>query len=165
MQDALQRHAVCHCSALVHNAGPQLSILPPVLWASLLDDADHAGAAPHTAAAWVQAWLQEVAWTEAELPKQLAQRNSRATSPREAAQLQREPMFCYETALKLLKWSSLTYTDFGQAPPEPGGQLNCSTGDRLGGRTSGLRLHAPCRWRPPSSGSGGTRISNAQGDK
>ena len=61
-----------------------------------------------------QVWLQEVAWTEAQKPQQVAERDGRAEGRQEALQLQQAPMFCFETALKLLKWSSLTYSDFGQ---------------------------------------------------
>ena len=70
----------------------------------------------------VQAWLQEVAWTEAHQQQQLAERNSRARDQQELQLLQTEPMFNFETALKLLRWSSLAYSDLGQIswPPTAG---------------------------------------------
>lgn len=108
-----------------------------------------------------QVWLQEAAWTEGELPKCLARRNSRAEGPVEAAHLQPEPMFCYETALKLLKWSSLAYTDLGQAPPEPSKRQSSSQnwcgnpgGERCKVKLCRQRLQASCKWlAPPSSSS------------
>ena len=48
------------------------------------------------------------------MPKQIAERNRRAEGRQEGRQLQSEPMLCFETALKLLKLCSLTYSDFGQ---------------------------------------------------
>ena len=49
----------------------------------------------------VQVWLQEFAWTEAELQPKLAERLSQAQGPMETKRLEAEPMFCLETALKL----------------------------------------------------------------
>ena len=43
-------------------------------------------------------WLQEFAWTERSLPGRLARRNAHVA---QAAALQKEPMFCLETAIKL----------------------------------------------------------------
>ncbi|KAK9803205.1 hypothetical protein WJX73_003153 [Symbiochloris irregularis] len=57
------------------------------------------------------AWLQEPAWTEQGLQDHLQERNTWAEGDAHRQQLQREPMFCFETALKLLKWSSLAYSD------------------------------------------------------
>ncbi len=57
-----------------------------------------------------QAWLQQFSWTEAgklgklEQRRRLAQENSAA---REA--LEREPMFCFETAIKLYYFSHIIY--------------------------------------------------------
>ncbi|KAK9788444.1 hypothetical protein WJX73_010754 [Symbiochloris irregularis] len=65
----------------------------------------------------LQVWLQEVAWTEAETPERLAERNSQAEGQHEGSCMQtvrQEPMFNFETALKLIKWCSLTYSTVGQ---------------------------------------------------
>ena len=51
--------------------------------------------------ALLQVWLQEFSWTEASQAEQTARRNAHAQGPREAALLAAEPMFCFETALKL----------------------------------------------------------------
>lgn len=45
------------------------------------------------------AWLQQYAWLEVELPRRLARRPGRRG----------EPMFCFETALKLCYWADLAY--------------------------------------------------------
>lgn len=96
----------------------------------------------------LQAWLQEVAWTEAEEPECLAVRNARARGKEELDLLQREPMFCFETALKLIKWSGLTYTDVGQDSWRPS--------DNAQGAPEAVlvkgRLQAPASW--PSSSEG-----------
>lgn len=93
----------------------------------------------------LQVWLQEVAWTEADLPKQLEERNSRAHGPSEAASLAREPMFCYETALKLLKWSSLTYSSFGQGSRSGSGKQMSRASSDGSGLVKGS-LHASGDW-------------------
>ena len=49
----------------------------------------------------MQAWLQEFAWTEEAHARKLADRNARAQSDHEQALLMKQPMFCFETALKL----------------------------------------------------------------
>ena len=54
----------------------------------------------------VQVWLQEVAWTEADKPIKLAAR--RAMIP-DNPKMDQQPLFCYETMLKLLYWSCLVY--------------------------------------------------------
>ncbi|GIL75751.1 hypothetical protein Vretimale_15289 [Volvox reticuliferus] len=58
----------------------------------------------------MQATLQRFAWTERDLPRQ---RNLRlATVPRDfsrVTQLEREPMFCFETGLKLTYWCEHAY--------------------------------------------------------
>eukprot|EP00884_Botryococcus_braunii_P022793 jgi/Botrbrau1/9198/Bobra.0236s0025.1 len=48
--------------------------------------------------------LQEFAWTEAEKPQKMADRNQKLQSL-----IEREPMFCFETALKLWYFSCLAY--------------------------------------------------------
>lgn len=55
-------------------------------------------------------WLQEFAWTEAEKLRRLKDRSSnlRLTSiVRE--EVDREPMFCFETAIKLYYFSHIIY--------------------------------------------------------
>ena len=67
----------------------------------------------------VQAWLQEPAWTEGGLKDHREERNTWAETQAHRQQLQQEPMFCFETALKLLKWSSLAYSDLHKTPWPP----------------------------------------------
>ena len=52
-------------------------------------------------AAVLQVWLQEFAWSEGSQAQQTARRNAHAQGQREAALLAAQPMFCFETALKL----------------------------------------------------------------
>ena len=54
----------------------------------------------------LQAWLQELAWTEKEKPERLGTRN--ATLP-DNEELRQAPMFCFETAIKMAYWSALVY--------------------------------------------------------
>ena len=54
----------------------------------------------------VQTWLQEFAWTEREKPEKLAVRNQ---TLHDDEALRREPMFCFETTLKLFYWTALVY--------------------------------------------------------
>ncbi len=54
----------------------------------------------------MQAWLEEFAWTEAEKHAKIARRNADGPRGRELAG---QPMFCFETAMKCLYWSSLCY--------------------------------------------------------
>ena len=56
----------------------------------------------------LQAWLQELAWTEKEKPERLDIRN--ATLP-DNEELRQAPMFCFETAIKMAYWSALVYDD------------------------------------------------------
>ncbi|KAK9807443.1 hypothetical protein WJX73_007832 [Symbiochloris irregularis] len=70
----------------------------------------------------LQVWLQEFAWTEKELPKLLARRNAAQSSgghEQEHVQhlrtkLERQPMFCFQTAMHMWYWSALVY-DYKQA--------------------------------------------------
>jgi len=65
---------------------------------------------PSDCSANMQIWLQEFAWSEAELPARLADRKSSLTVQGSAAEeLDREAMFCFETSLKMLYWSMLAY--------------------------------------------------------
>ena len=64
----------------------------------------------------VQVWLQQFAWTEGEKPGKLADRCEHMTNPDSAASLDEEPMFCMETALKALYWSTLVYRYDESAP-------------------------------------------------
>ncbi len=59
---------------------------------------------------WLQVWLQEFAWTEAEKLRRLKERSSNlrlTSSVRE--EVDREPMFCFETAIKLYYFSHIIY--------------------------------------------------------
>ncbi len=56
----------------------------------------------------IQVWLQEFAWTEAKQRDLLAIRNE-VTGSESNLDIAAEPMFCFETALKALFWSGLTY--------------------------------------------------------
>ena len=53
-----------------------------------------------------QIWLQEVAWTEADKPIKLAARSDMIPKN---SKIDQQPIFCYETMLKLLYWSCLVY--------------------------------------------------------
>lgn len=52
-------------------------------------------------------WLQEFSWTNAEHPLALNRRNSKLSTK---TPLRQEPMFCVETAIKLLYFSNLVYS-------------------------------------------------------
>eukprot|EP00884_Botryococcus_braunii_P020513 jgi/Botrbrau1/7145/Bobra.0143s0021.4 len=54
----------------------------------------------------LQVWLQMFSWTEKDLPVKLGERALLVNNP---AGLTNEPMFCYETAVKLLYWAGLAY--------------------------------------------------------
>ena len=69
---------------------------------------------------WCQVWLQDFAWTEEEVPVKVAERMLHSQVEHEARQLQAEPMFCIETALKLHHWSGLAYCHV-QPPDAAGG--------------------------------------------
>ena len=58
----------------------------------------------------MQVWLQEYAWTEAEKLGRLQDRSSslRLTSAAKE-EVDREPMFCVETAIKLYYFSHIIY--------------------------------------------------------
>jgi hypothetical protein len=60
----------------------------------------------------LQSYLQEFAWTRAALPARKAARNAHMAG---SARLAREPMFCMETAVKLLYFSNLVYSAEGDA--------------------------------------------------
>ena len=54
----------------------------------------------------VQSWLQRFAWTEQNLVKRVVRRNA---IPKDETLLRDEPMFCFETAVKMLYWSAFVY--------------------------------------------------------
>lgn len=56
----------------------------------------------------LQVWLQSFAWTENSLSVR-KQVGSGVGSLHEAPLLAEEPMFCFETAVKLLYWCGLAY--------------------------------------------------------
>lgn len=62
-----------------------------------------------------QVWLQEVAWTEADKPVKLAARSNMLPKHHK---MEQQPVFCYETMLKLLYWSCLVY-DHNRVRPLP----------------------------------------------
>jgi hypothetical protein len=58
----------------------------------------------------LQAWLAEFAWTESDIPRKRAERAS--SLPPESFEhfcIDCEPLFCFETAVKMLYWSFLVY--------------------------------------------------------
>ena len=74
----------------------------------------------------IQAWLQDFAWSEAEVPAKKAELVARGESLHEIEQLEAEPIFCMETALKLHHWSQLAYRDLGKVSTKVGDE---ETGD------------------------------------
>ena len=54
----------------------------------------------------VQAWLQRFAWMEKKLERRKKVRNA---LPADRTLLSQEPMFCFETAVKLLYWCGFVY--------------------------------------------------------
>ena len=54
----------------------------------------------------VQVWLQQFAWTEQSHKARIQKRNA---LPADETMLEGEPMFCFETAVKLLYWSGFVY--------------------------------------------------------
>ena len=56
----------------------------------------------------LQVWLQYFAWTERSLSTRVEQRNELG-SLQDRSALAEEPMFCFETAVKLLYWCGLVY--------------------------------------------------------
>ena len=65
--------------------------------------------AMNSSLASVQVYLQEFAWTEEHKPDAIAQRADHAQHAEERALLTTEPMFCFQTAVALHRWSCLTY--------------------------------------------------------
>lgn len=54
----------------------------------------------------MQSWLQRFSWTEQLLRGRVARRNA---LPKDETLLRDEPMFCFETAVKMLYWSAFVY--------------------------------------------------------
>lgn len=54
----------------------------------------------------LQVWLQRFAWTEQKLASRITKRNA---LPKDPTLLRDEPMFCFETAVKLLYWAGFVY--------------------------------------------------------
>lgn len=57
----------------------------------------------------LQVWLQEFAWTEGDLASKREERSSSLPPGADVEALDREPMWCFETAVKLMYWSFLCY--------------------------------------------------------
>ncbi|GAB4817729.1 hypothetical protein N2152v2_004775 [Parachlorella kessleri] len=58
----------------------------------------------------MQVWLQEFAWTENDVPRKRQERASNLPQDcPERVSIDYEPMFCFETAVKLMYWSYLVY--------------------------------------------------------
>ena len=53
-------------------------------------------------------WLQQFAWTEQSHEAKIRKRNA---MPEDECLIEAEPMFCFETAVKLLYWSGFVYED------------------------------------------------------
>jgi hypothetical protein len=67
----------------------------------------------------LQVWLQEFAWTEADIPRKRSERvSSLPDDSFEGFCMDCEPLFCFETAVKLMYWSFLAY-DSGELPNSP----------------------------------------------
>ena len=58
---------------------------------------------------YMQVFLQEFCWSEEAKSGAIAQRAEHAQHAHERALLTREPMFCFQTAQAMLRWSCLTY--------------------------------------------------------
>ena len=56
-----------------------------------------------------QVYLQEFAWTEETKAAAVARRADHAVHAAERSLLTAEPMFCFQTAVALHRWSCLTY--------------------------------------------------------
>ena len=59
----------------------------------------------------VKVWLQEFAWTEEDKEEDMKNRSSSTgkLSAKNASSLQKQPMFCMETAVNMFYWSVLVY--------------------------------------------------------
>jgi Lipase (class 3) len=67
----------------------------------------------------LQVWLQEFAWTEDDIPRKRSDRiSSLPDDSFEGFCMDCEPLFCFETAVKLMYWSFLAY-DTGELPNSP----------------------------------------------
>ena len=61
----------------------------------------------------LQIWEQEFAWTEGDKPIKLA---ARALTVPEGSSLNQQPIFCFETMMKMWYWSCLVY-DYQRVRP------------------------------------------------
>ncbi len=59
----------------------------------------------------LQVWLQEFAWTEEDKEEDMKNRSQSKDklSKKDADSLQKQPMFCMETAINMFYWSVLVY--------------------------------------------------------
>jgi hypothetical protein len=62
---------------------------------------------PGSAEEILQTWLQEYAWSEEQIPKAIQRRNAKLAASKTLAS---KPMFCIETAIKMLYYSRLAYS-------------------------------------------------------
>ncbi|KAK9814286.1 hypothetical protein WJX72_003434 [[Myrmecia] bisecta] len=78
----------------------------------------------------LQVWLQEHAWCERDMERRKAIRRSSVPGNQS---LDNEPMFCFETALKMFYWSSLVYTFQEISPAEETTVMNGNSADAKAG--------------------------------
>ncbi len=64
-----------------------------------------------TSGVCVKVWLQEFAWTEEDKEEDMKSRSASTgkLSAKDASSLQKQPMFCMETAVNMFYWSVLVY--------------------------------------------------------
>jgi hypothetical protein len=62
---------------------------------------------PGSAEEVLQTWLQEYAWSEEQMPEAIRRRNAKLAG---SSTLAEKPMFCIETAIKMLYYSEMAYT-------------------------------------------------------
>ena len=85
-----------------HKAGCMIRPVQEHAWLTRVDDHQHT--AEHGLC--MQVWEQEFAWTERDKPIKLA---ARALTVPNDHELNRQPIFCFETMMHMLYWSCLVY--------------------------------------------------------
>ena len=96
----------------------------------------------------LQVYLQEYAWTEEQKPGAVADRADHAAHAAERSLLTREPMFCFQTALALHRWSCLTY----MGAQQPALKEAATAGLQQCRKLPCLELEDPSRALLPTSG-------------